>query len=93
MLDKTTREVRVTKPKPRGIPIQRDSQGLRDALFDEIDGIRDGTGHVQSAIVIANLAKQTINIVKAELEFRRLVSSGAVDDKTFDKPIQLGKAR
>lgn len=81
MLDKTTIKQ----------PIIRTSEGLRDALFDEIDGLRDGTGNVQSAITVANLSKQIINVIKAETEFRRLIAEGLIPESSLSEPLRLGR--
>lgn len=50
---------------------KRTTQGLRDALFDEIDNLRGGDGDPTRAMAVANLAKQIINIAKVELDFHR----------------------
>lgn len=52
-------------------PKTRTSQSLRDALFDELDDLRRGSGDPSRAMAVANLAKQIINIAKVELDFHR----------------------
>ncbi len=50
-------------------PIPRTSAGLRDALMDEWDALRQGESNPQRAQAIAKLACQVINSVKMEIEF------------------------
>lgn len=64
----------------------RTTSGLRDILFDEIDGLRDGTGETDKAMAIANLAKQIINTAKVELDFHRAMHAMELDGA----PIKLG---
>lgn len=52
-------------------PVQRTSAGLRNALFDELDALRDGTGNPNRANAVAKLADQVIGTVKMELEVHR----------------------
>lgn len=49
----------------------RNSKGLRDVLFDEIESLRSGDGDPSRALAVANLAKQIINTVKIELDYHR----------------------
>lgn len=64
----------------------RTTQGLRDILFDEIDGLRDGSGETDRALAVANLAKQIINTAKVELDFHRAMYAMEMDGA----PIELG---
>lgn len=52
-------------------PVQRTSAGLRNALFDELDALRNGTGNPNRANAVAKLADQVIGTVKMELEVHR----------------------
>lgn len=47
----------------------RTSLGLRDALFDELDALRDGTSNPQKSQATAKLAVQIINSVKMEIDY------------------------
>lgn len=49
--------------------IVRTAAGLRDALFDELDRLREGDSCASEAQATAKLACQIINCVKAEIEF------------------------
>lgn len=55
--------------------IVRTAAGLRDALFDELDRLREGNSNASEAQATAKLACQIINCVKAEVEFRTHVRS------------------
>ena len=64
----------------------RTTQGLRDILFDEIDGLRDGSSETDKALAVANLAKQIVNTAKVELEFHRAMHAMDLEGT----PIKLG---
>lgn len=49
----------------------RTSAGLRDALFDELDGLRHGTSNPAKANAVAKLAGQVIDTVKMELDVQK----------------------
>lgn len=53
-------------------PRPRTSGGLRDLLFDEIASLQRGDTEPQRAMAVSNLAKQIINIAKAEVEFSHM---------------------
>lgn len=50
---------------------ERTTQTLRDALFEELEELRAGSGDPSRALAVANLAKQIVNIAKVELDFHR----------------------
>ena len=52
-------------------PIVRTSAGLRDAIFDEIDGIRNGSSNPTRANAVAKLAAGVVETVRMELEVQR----------------------
>lgn len=64
----------------------RDTAGLRDALFDEIESLRIG-GDPLKSMAVANVAKQIINTAKVELEFHRVLREYA----DAGVPLELGK--
>ena len=53
---------------------KRNTQGLRDVLFDEIDALRNGDGDTARALAVANLAKQIINVAKVEIDYLREIT-------------------
>ena len=61
-----------TKQPSAALPaVQRTSAGLRNALFDELDALRNGSGNPNRANAVAKLADQVIGTVKMELEVHR----------------------
>ncbi len=64
----------------------RNSKGLRDVLFDEIESLRSGDGDPTRALAIANLAKQVINTVKIELDYHRELAR----QQDTGNPLKLG---
>jgi len=71
----------------------RSTKGLRDALFDEMDALREGktTPHISSAM--SKLAVQIINSVRLEIEYQKHVASTTdMNESLALSPILLGKA-
>ena len=71
----------------------RSTKGLRDALFDEMDALREGktTPHISSAM--SKLAVQIINSVRLEIEYQKHVASTPEHDTALNlSPILLGRA-
>jgi hypothetical protein len=64
----------------------RNTKGLRDCLFDEIEELRCGNGDPTKSMAIANLAKQIINTAKVELDFHRIIAQQAAEGT----PIEMG---
>lgn len=52
-------------------PVNRTSAGLRDAIFDEIDAIRNGASNPTRANAVAKLATGIVETVRMELEVQR----------------------
>lgn len=50
----------------------RDTSTLRDILFDELDGLRDGSSDPKRAAAVAKLASQIISTAKVEMEYHKL---------------------
>lgn len=72
---------------------KRTSQSLRDALFDELEELRNGAGDPTRAMAVANLAKQIINIAKVELDFHREAMKQAEGGRTIALgTMQLGSS-
>lgn len=65
------------KTTPMAGKVARSSAGLRDAIFDEIDAIRDGTGNPTRANAVAKLAGTIVETVRMELEVQRFSASAA----------------
>lgn len=69
-------------------PIVRTSAGLRDAIFDEIDSIRNGSSNPTRANAVAKLATGIVETVRMELEVQRHLRSVPVEHT--DQPQLLG---
>lgn len=72
--------------------IIRTSLGLRDALFDEIDMLRDGTSTPQRATAISKISTQIVQTVRLELEHQRYLAGIRSEDGTLREiqPLKLG---
>lgn len=65
------------KPPQRTGPIARTPAGLRDALIDEIDGLRDGSRNPQHTIAVCNAAKQIVASMRVEFDCRKQMGDSA----------------
>lgn len=86
-----------TKPEPASSPIVRTSAGLRDAIFDEIDSIRNGSSNPTRANAVAKLAAGVVETVRMELEVQRHLRSHkpgekAIENSSLGAPLSLGSA-
>ena len=71
----------------------RTSAGLRDALFDELDGLRSGTSNPAKANAVAKLAGQVIDTVKMELDVQKhlaKIPKGSAPAQ-LPEPVQLSQ--
>ena len=75
-------------------PIARTSAGLRDALFDELDGLRDGSTNPGKANAVAKLADQIVNTVRMEMDVERHVGrlgdAPRIKRPGLSEPLALG---
>lgn len=78
-----------TKPEPASSPIVRTSAGLRDAIFDEIDCIRNGSSNPTRANAVAKLAAGVVETVRMELEVQRHLRSHRPTDKLEPNPLGI----
>ena len=72
---------------------ERTSEGLRNALFDELDLIRSGNGDRRRAMAVAALAARVRDTVKVEIEYAKqasLVASSAGTAKAIGT-LRLGR--
>lgn len=60
---------------------KRTSAGLRELLFEMIDGVRAGTVDEKTARTIATLCQSILKSVEVELEFRAQALRGDFDGK------------
>lgn len=56
------------------IPILKTSEGLRDALFDEINLLRSGKGNPQRARTICLIASRIIDSIRVQIQYGRLLN-------------------
>ena len=64
--------------------MERNTSTLRNILFDEIDGLKNGTSEPRRAMAVARLAQQIIQTAKVEMEFYRLQSKAEDAGKTLE---------
>lgn len=84
-----------TKNEAPTAPVLRTSAGLRDAIFDEIDAIRNGSSNPTRANAVAKLAAGVVETVRMELEVQRHLRSHkpgdkAIETNTLGAPLALG---
>lgn len=71
--------------------IERTSAGLRDALFDAMERVRDGDMMAEDAKAISGLASQICNTVQLEIEVAKLRTEYPADAKLIlPAPLPLG---
>jgi len=61
--------------KTTEVDIPRTSEGLREALYEGIDDLRNGKSDHKKAQALANLAKQIVSVVRMEIDYHLLVSN------------------
>ena len=72
--------------------VVRTSLGLRNALFDELDALRDGKSNPQRASAMSKLAVQIINSVRMDIEFQKHVMSSPNNTIGETPALKLGSA-
>lgn len=74
-------------------PVVRTSAGLRDALFDALDSLRNGEIEPQEAKATATVAAQIVNTVQLELDVHKMRREYPSDAKVMlPVPLDLGVA-
>lgn len=58
-------------------PVKKTMMGLRQALFDEINGLRTGETNIQRAAIIHKLGTQIIECAKLEVNYGGQISVSA----------------
>lgn len=78
---------------PTRSPVKRTSAGLRDALFDAIEKVRDGDMMAEDAKAISGLAAQICNTVQLEISVAKLRTEYPADTKLLlPTALELGPA-
>lgn len=54
--------------------IPKTTEGLRDALFDEINALRSGKSNPQNARALCQLANQVIDSIRVQIQYGRLLN-------------------
>lgn len=70
-------------------PVTRTSEGLRDALFEELDMLRKGDSTPQRAGAVSKLAMTVIDAARLDIEFVRFAKASG---KNKPQPLKLGRA-
>jgi hypothetical protein len=78
----------------------RNTAGLRDALFEEWEALRDGSSNPARARSIAMMANTILQSVQVEIEYHKYVSAigeaGVTNKKSIDfgeTQVQLGQPK
>lgn len=74
-------------------PIARSSAGLRDAMFDELDALRNGESNPTRANAVAKLAGSIVETVRMELDAQKHLRGAASDanaHSALGTPLALG---
>lgn len=66
-------------------PVPKTAEGLRDALFDELNRLRDGSTSPQHARAVCNVARQVIESIRVQVQAQRLIK-----EMKKQKPVLLG---
>ena len=70
------------------IKTQQTTKGLRTALFDQLDGLRNGTTTPQEAKAVSSLASQIVSVTKLEMEAARFIGDANSQSTTNTKRIK-----
>ena len=73
----------------------RTSAGLRDALFDELDSLKNGVSNPAKANAVAKVADQIISTVKMELNVQKHIAKYKPAGLTpqLGAPVDLGSSK
>lgn len=63
-------------------PTTRTSEGLRDTLFDCLDGLRSGAMTAQEAQAVSKVCAQIISSINTEIEFYKHIGRHQLEGKT-----------
>jgi hypothetical protein len=72
------------QPTVASSPVSRTSAGLRDAIFDEIDAIRNGESNPTRANAVAKLAAGIVDTVRMDIEFQKFAQATAGKTKAVE---------
>ena len=55
------------------MPVIKSTEGLRDALFDEINRIRSGQSDPKRARIVATMAARIIDSIRVQIQYGKLL--------------------
>ncbi len=64
---------------------KRTTNGLREVLFEQIDGLVNGSITPQQAKAVSGLASQVVSVTRLEMEAARFISDERRDDNNTKK--------
>jgi hypothetical protein len=70
-------------------PVGRTSAGLRDAIFDEIDAMRNGESNPTRANAVAKLAAGIVDTVRMDIEVQKFAQATAGKVKAAEPATSL----
>lgn len=65
--------------------VKRTTTGLREVLFDQIDGLISGKITPQQAKAVSGLASQLVSVTRLEMEASRFISDARMMDGNSKK--------
>lgn len=71
-------------------PIHRSTSGLRVALFEEMEALRNGSSNAQRARSVAMMANSILQSVQVEIEYHKYVSTNKGRVEGQPKVVELG---
>lgn len=86
-----TRKMTMAKPKNLpATPITRSTSGLRNALFEEMEALRNGSSNAQRARSVAMMANSILQSVQVEIEYHKYVNANKGRVEGEQKVVSLG---
>ena len=73
------------------IPVPKTIEGLREALFDELNLVRSGKGNLQRSRAVAQLASQSIDSIRVQIQYGRMLLASN-EAKSVPLGIKIGRA-
>jgi hypothetical protein len=68
---------------------KRTTNGLREVLFEQIDGLVNGSITPQQAKAVSGLASQVVSVTRLEMEAARFISDERMDDNNTKKLVEV----
>lgn len=93
VFNRVTKRLENDMAKTKQLPvtsISRTTTGLRDALFEEMDALRNGNSNAQRARSLAMMANSILQSVQVEIEYHKYVSAQGKRIEGEQKVVTLG---